>query len=51
MLLLGRKGKGEEEKERRKDLEALESFGWGRNPTTAMDETKRKAQSKTQAEK
>lgn len=41
-------GKGEREVGR---IWRLESCGWGRNPTTTMDETKGKARSKTQAEK
>lgn len=43
--------KKKKEKEKKERFEGFESCGWGGNPTTAMDETKGKAQSKTQAEK
>lgn len=52
VLLLRRKREREKKK---KEKEKKERFGgferWGRNPTTAMDGTKGKAESKTQAEK
>ena len=45
MLLLGRKGRGEEGERQREEekTQRFESCGWQRNPTTVMDETKGKA--------
>lgn len=44
MLLLGRKGRGEEgERQREEKTQMFESCGWGRNTTRVMDETKGKA--------